>query len=396
MAGTPGVHRDERLPGLAVVLDPSAFGALLTRHLREHDSSMEVSDVRVLDVQHTAAGAAVLVRVNVRSSDFSRTGRQQLFVRVAPPGQGPPTPDPHLLARYRERREASTAIDSPIPVGALTIAEHGIAVYAYPVDPVLTSLVDVTDPLAVADALDDLWRARGVKVRKVQAETLSYTPEARAALRYEVLSESRDHGVPEIRHLVGKLQCRRSPATLFAGHWAIWKSTLGRVRVAPPVGYLAVAGLSLQEMVRGARLSDLAERGDFVKSVRQTARAIAGVHSLEIPLLAVRGADVEARSVTRWCAVLRRIRPALRERLDLLESRLVAELEARTRKIAPVHSDFHLANVLVDTEGVVLIDWDQVALGDPASDVGRFLGALRVSSLRTTGRVEALDDTGAA
>jgi Ser/Thr protein kinase RdoA (MazF antagonist) len=384
------------LPGLAVVLDPPAFGALLERHLRVHDASMVVSDVRIFDVQHDGESAAVLVRVNLRSAEFSRTGRQRLFVRIAAPGTELPAPDPHLLARYRERREAAATIDAPMPVGALTLDELGIVVYAYPLDPVLTSLVDVTDPRAVAVALNDLWRSRGVKVRRVQVETLAYTPESRAALRYEVHSESRELGLPEIRHLVGKLQLRKSPARLFAGHWAIWRATLGRIRVAPPVGYLAVAGLSLQEVVRGERLSEVAERGDFVKAVRQAARSIAAIHALELPLVGVRSAETEVRSVRRWLDVLRRIRPQLVARLDRLENRLVAELGARTRTLAPVHSDFHLANVMVDTEGVILIDWDQVAIGDPASDIGRFLGALRVTALRTGGRVDALDDTGAA
>ncbi len=395
MAGAPLAGEQTPLPGLAVVLEPPAFAALLERHLRAHDPSIAVGHVRVLDVQHTADRAAVLARVSLRSRDARRTGRQQLFVRVVPPGEGTPPPPAQVLARYETRRRAASPSESPLPLGALAIDDLGIAVYAFPVDPVLTSLVDVTDPEVMRVALNELWRRRGVKVRRVRIETLAYTPEARAALSYEVLSESRDNGLPEIRHLVGKLQRTKSPATLFAGHWAVWKATFGKVRVAPPVGYLAVPGLSLQEVVRGTRLSDLAERGDFVKSVRQAARGIAAVHALDLPLLAVRDAAKEVRSVGRWVDVLRRIRPLLGRRLDVLEARLVGELTARTRRCAPVHSDFHLANVLADAEGVILIDWDQVAIGDPASDVGRFLGALRVSALRTTGRAEGLAEAGA-
>jgi streptomycin 6-kinase len=396
MNGSAATVRDDRLPGLATVLDPPAFGALLDRRLRLHDPAMTVSDVRVFDVQHGESSAAVLLRVHLRSERFSRTRKQRLFVRVASPGEPLPELSPDRLARYDERRRSAAGEDSPMPIGSLALDELGAVVYAYPLDPVLTSLVDVTDPRYVATSLNDMWRSRGVKVREVRVETLAYTPTMRAALRYEVLSESRELGLPEIRHLVGKLQLLRSPARLFAGHWAVWRATLGRLRIAPPVGYLAVDSLSLQEVVRGERLSDLADRGDFVKSVRQAARSIAGVHELSLPLEGVRGAPSETRSVRRWLDVLRRIRPQLAARIDRLETRLVAELEARTRTVAPVHSDFHLANVLVDEDGVVLIDWDQVAIGDPASDVGRFLGALRVAALRIAGRSDALDETAAA
>ncbi|HVS03969.1 MAG TPA: aminoglycoside phosphotransferase family protein [Thermoanaerobaculia bacterium] len=396
MATDAALVSDDQLPGLAAVLDPPALASLLERHLRRHDPAAEVPEIRILDVQYSQRRAAVLVRAYVRCTGLRRTARQKLFLHVVPPEEGPPAPAARLLARYQDWRRAATPRLAPMPVGALTIPDLGIAAYAFPLDPELTSLVDVTDPLAMRVAVNELWRRRGVKVRRVRVETLAYTPGSRAALRYEVLSESRDNGLPEIRHLVGKLQQRKSPATLFAGHWAVWRATAGRIRLAPPVGYLATFGMSLQEVVRGTRLSDVTEHGALVKGVRQAARAIATVHSLDLPLLATRGADKEVRSVRRWIDVLRRIRPALDGRLERLEARLVAELEARVRKVAPMHSDFHLANVLVDAEGVVLIDWDQVAVGDPASDVGRFLGALRVSALRATGRIDGYAELGEA
>ncbi|MFV2068317.1 MAG: phosphotransferase family protein, partial [Pirellulales bacterium] len=57
-----------------------------------------------------------------------------------------------------------------------------------------------------------------------------------------------------------------------------------------------------------------------------------------------------------------------------------------------IHRDFHPGQVLVDGEGLVLIDFDLYAHGDPGLDVGNFAGHLIELALRKTGDPTALDD----
>ncbi len=191
---------------------------------------------------------------------------------------------------------------------------------------------------------------------------------------------------------MGKLHVRRPPARLFAGHWAVWRKSMGRVSIAPPVGYVAVAQLSLQEFLAGTRLSDLADRATFQAQLRETARGIGHVHSLLLPLLTVRGVEKELTAVDRWIGILSQIRPAYAGRLEHIGRRLRREVEERMRITGTVHADFHLANVLADDRGVTFIDWDQAAHGDPMVDVGRVLASLRVSSLRVHGTLDGFAD----
>ena len=212
---------------------------------------------------------------------------------------------------------------------------------------------------------------------------------ARAALKYDILSEDSRTQIPELRHLVGKIDARREPARLFAGHWAVWRSTRGRVSVAPPVGYLAVSRLSLQEFLTGRRLSDLTTAGELTGRARRAARDIARVHALNLPVIKQRSLGKEVAGLDRWTQVLAQVRPAQAQRLQRIRERLVSELSRRMEVKATVHADFHLANILVDKGVVMLIDWDQVAHGDPMIDVGRFLASLRVASLRLEGKPDA-------
>lgn len=383
---------DPALPGLSIALDLESLFGLMSERLPECRDGLEFLDGRVMDVQYRpGAGAHVLWKVRVHDQATGRSGRQLVFVRVLRDGEAIPAEPATLIAQYAELRK-STAMRHEMPLRTpwLPIADAGLIVHAFPLDPALPSLMTVGSAAAMKVALDRVWRARNAKVRRVRVSTLSYTPGARAAMQYEVLAEDRDTLLPELRRLVGKLDVQRSPARLFAGHWSVWRRTFGKVSIAPPVGYVAVARLSLQEFLTGTRLSDLAGEGEFIGRVRQAARGIAHIHSLRLPLLKHRGLEKEMASVERWTGVLSGLRPAQATRLARLSSRLRTEMSERMRVTATIHADFHLANILTDEHGVTLIDWDQVAHGDPMLDTGRFLASLRVSSLRINGTLDGL------
>jgi aminoglycoside phosphotransferase (APT) family kinase protein len=395
MSGVTTGVADPRLPGLAVALDRSALLELMSAHLPECRNGTELVDGRVADVQYVPGKAAqVLWKIKIRE-DGGRARPQLVSVKVLRDEDAAAAEPERLVARYRELRERrGMARTMPLRTPWLRIPPAHLVVHAFPLDPALPTLLDAMDPQAMREALHRAWQPRGVRVRHVHVDTLSYTPEARAALRIDVLSEDRQTGLPESRRLVGKLHVRRTPARLFAGHWAVWRRSVGQVSVAPPVGYIAVAQVALQEFLDGTRLSDLAGQPTFPALARETARSLAYVHSLTLPLLAHRGPDKELSSLRRWIGILSRLSPAQSDRLGRLEARLHRELAERTRVTGTVHADFHLANVLVTGRGVTLIDWDQASHGDPMVDVARVLASLRVSSLRVNGTVDGLADAG--
>ena len=213
-------------------------------------------------------------------------------------------------------------------------------------------------------------------------------------MHYEILAEDSRTRLPELRRLVGKIDVRRPPSRLFAGHWAVWKAGSKRVSMAPPVGYIAVSRMSLQEFVSGRRLTDLVGTGELAGRARKAAQAIARVHALNAPVIKHRGVEKEMSNVQRWGGVLSQVRPTQARRIQKLSDRLRRELSDRMRITATVHADFHLANILSDAHGVTLIDWDQAGHGDAMLDVGRLLASLRVASLRLNGKLDGLAAVG--
>ena len=388
------LSEDRAVPGLTLAMDRGALLSMLAEQLPECRDELELLDARVADVQYSPGCAAqVLWKLVVRDLQNQRTCKQLICVKAFRRDDPLPVPVAEHIDRYAAlRKQKEMARQMPLRTPWICVPAAHVLIHAFPLDPMLPTLIDVVDPRTMQEALHRAWRAHRVRVRRVRAETLAYTPGARAALRFDVLGEERDTGVPQIRRLVGKLDARRSPARLFAGHWALWRKSFGRVSIAPPTGYVAVAGLSLQEFLDGTRLSDLAGTGAFVGLLRQAARAIANVHGLTLPLLSTRGVDTEMRTVDRWTAVLARLCPANARRLEALAHRMRTELATRLRVEGTVHGDFHLANVMAGEHGITLIDWDQIAHGDPMVDVGRVLASMRVSSLRIHDRIDGFAD----
>jgi len=387
---------DPAVPGLGFALRADSLFELLTDRLHECRDGVRFLDGRLVDVQYTpGVGAHVLWKIRAYDPDTGRTGRQLVFVRALRVDEPIPAAPVELISKYRDLRASNgMARGMPFRTPWLVAQDARVIVHAFPLDPAMPSLLNIAHPEAMRVALQHLWQARGARVRRVHVDTLSYTPGARAALQYEVLGEDAGSQLPELRRLVGKIDARRPPSRLFAGHWAVWRAGSGRVCIAPPVGYVAVARLSLQEFLTGKRLSEITEIGELKGRVRKAAHAIATVHALEAPVVKHRSVEKEMSNVERWGTVLSQLRPAQATRLDGLSRRLRREVAERMRITATIHADFHLANILTDRNGVTLIDWDQAAHGDPMLDVGRLLASLRVASLRMNGKLDGLAAVG--
>jgi thiamine kinase-like enzyme len=61
-------------------------------------------------------------------------------------------------------------------------------------------------------------------------------------------------------------------------------------------------------------------------------------------------------------------------------------------KFCGIHRDFYPAQVIVRKGQLYLIDFDLYCQGDPALDVGNFIGHVTEESLRTCGQASALQD----
>jgi len=376
---------DRSLPGLGLALDPPRVLGLLTEAFDPGMPRPELIEAKAVDVRLSPGERClVLYRVRLRRPGQRHSVRDLLHVVVGRAGTVNASPPPRGVTA------------GGLPAGIIALPEAALELRPFPIDPGLPWLASAVDPEILRSRLEVVWAPRRRRVIKTQVTPLAYVPEARAALELRVLAEDSETGLPELRRLVGKIHGRRSPARLFAAHWALWRALGDSIGLAPPVGWVASLQLALQEWLIGQRLSEILGTPGASKPVRKAAYALARVHRQRLPLPTVRGPGREAAQCHRWAAVVQTISPRHAHRVGRLVDGLLAEIERRWVGNATVHGDFHPSNVLVDDGRVSLLDWEQIAFGDALTDVGRFLAALRVSSMRIAGRPDALGSLGEA
>jgi hypothetical protein len=169
------------------------------------------------------------------------------------------------------------------------------------------------------------------------------------------------------------------------------------VSIPEPLGVVPELGLWLQARVSGQPATVLLRGGDGVRVGARLADALHKLHRApaspgrrhttgdEIAILRERLQEIA-------CA-----RPEWAARLDR-----VAEACVRTasglKPPAPalIHRDFYPDQVLLDGERLYLVDLDLCSRGDPALDLGNFVGHVIEQALRERGDPSALDAPAAA
>ena len=376
---------DTGIPGLKTALDPDAVMQLLVDNFPEFREGSQALEARVIDVQYKPGRQCrILYRLKFRVPDAHRSRRQDIIIDALPAGEAPVAFPEELLARYNTYQGRHL-----LTPWAYDRKAH-ITIHAFPLDPVLTQLGDIMDGEIMKRRFHAHWRDRRIRVRRVTPSVLAYTPRSRATILYEILSESKDSDLPEIRYVIGKVHSSRPAWKLFAGAWSLWQASKMRVRLAPPGGYIGDLNMTLQERCTGIRLGDLAGKPSYTSAVRETGRSIAIVHGLSVPTVSKRTPQREIQSVERWGSVVAALFGERSSEIEKLRHDLASQLGARTEMKGLVHGDFHPANVLVDDNHITLIDLDQMALGDPLVDVGRFLASQRIAALRVHGNIGGL------
>jgi hypothetical protein len=267
-------------------------------------------------------------------------------------------------------------------------------------DPAMSSLAAALDPAEVRrrfrGRLRPLTGENGLPHLRTIRVT-RYKPGRRCVIEYD-LEVERPDAAPEMVTLIGKVRRLRSGKSGYRLLSALWEAGFGAdsadgITVAEPIGVVPEFRMWLQRKVQGQVATDLlaAPGGeDLVRRIAEAAHKVhrAGVlakrrHTMndELRILHERLPSV-ARSEPRWAWRIQRL-------LDACD-----RLGAGTLEPEPcgIHRDFYADQVIVAGPRLCLIDFDLYCEGDPALDIGNFLGHIREQSLRSLGDPEALAD----
>jgi Phosphotransferase enzyme family len=258
-------------------------------------------------------------------------------------------------------------------------------------DPEMPSIATALDPdeaqrqfehrLGHLAGEDGSFQLREIRVAR-------YKPGRRCVIEYDLEQ-------PEAMTLLGKVRVRRFGKSGYRLLSAFWNSGFDAdapdgIAVPEPVGTVSKFRMWLQRKVPGQAATDLLAAGD-VDLARRIAEAAHKVHRAGVPTERRHTMADELRILHKRLPTVGRAEPRWADRIErLLEA--CDRLGTATPEAVPrgIHRDFYADQVIVDGPRLHLIDFDLYCEGDPALDIGNFLGHLTEQSLRTLGDPEAL------
>jgi hypothetical protein len=216
-----------------------------------------------------------------------------------------------------------------------------------------------------------------------------HKPGRRCVIEYVFESELR---------VYGKIRARGTDVRSHEVLTSLWEAGFRPRRDAPfsvpePIGIVPALQLTLQRAAPGRLATEAVEEPKGASEMVKVANAIHALHTSDVQphrrhALADELGILEERlrSVAQTC-------PRWRGRIDRVYE-ACAELAFRLdgSQSTCIHRDFYPDQVLLDGDRLTLLDFDLFTRGDPALDVGNFLGHLIEQALRRYGDPARLRD----
>lgn len=235
----------------------------------------------------------------------------------------------------------------------------------------------------------------GGKLQLLAIRAVRHKPGRRCLIEYDVAID-RPGQEPKVATLVGKARARGLDKQTYEAVRLLWQSGFGDrsedgISVPQPVGMVPEFQMWLQLRLPGEPASRLLSGDGGEELGRRIAEAAHKLHTARVRPTRKHTIADELRILHERLPLVSRLRPDWEGRIERLlaaADRLGSSLP-RPRSTG-VHRDFYADQVLVDGERLYLLDFDLYCEGDPALDIGNFLGHIQEQSLRTFGDAHAL------
>jgi len=267
----------------------------------------------------------------------------------------------------------------PTPCPVVFLPESGCLIEFFPRDWGLPGLSQVIDPEKMAALLAQVGPAAEGAGRLATVEVLRYRLHDRCVLRYTM--EALDGGAP--REVIGKVHKSGALAVQAAQIQSLLQPQAAAygIIIPKPLKVVEEWGFLLMERVPASTLKPVVEQAQAPQQLtgvmELAAATLASLHRLHFESQKVRSLQTTLEALHRKAASLHLVAPLLAQQVDTLLQQ-IAQLGARCPTVAPpfVHGDYSPAQLLLDKDQIAVVDFDSSLLGDPASDVGKFMAKL--------------------
>ena len=235
-----------------------------------------------------------------------------------------------------------------------------------------------------------------LEVRRISV--LRHKLQRRCVVQYDLSLCSND-GPIEILSIIGKVRARRFGKEGYRRARALWDqgfttSSPDGISVPEPLGTVSSFRMWLQRRVPGTTLTEILSGPHSPLAVARVSDAAFKLHQTNLT-------PSRTHTLKDELDVLRKSLPVVVQRFPQWENRIGRVLELCERlagcvplptRTCPIHRDFYSDQLIVDGERIYMLDFDMLCCGDPALDMGNFLGHVSELGLRRYGCDAALQE----
>ena len=248
---------------------------------------------------------------------------------------------------------------------AIHLAELGMVGWRFPNDPAMPWLAQLMDSREIPE----------LGQQPVSAiEIVNYRPEIRCTARYRfAVSE-----VETARVVYGKTYADERGRTVNINLRALQSQFQSAVAFVMPqaLSYAADRRTLWLEGLQGQALAKLDFATGVAEKIPALANALAAFHQLTPPSLPVLTLQQQLQEWRKKADKLSHAYPAIQPALAALLIQL-QQNRPEFETLGLIHGDFHIDQLLVLPDGsLALVDYDELALGDPLQDLANFAADL--------------------
>jgi aminoglycoside phosphotransferase (APT) family kinase protein len=357
------VRRDHALPGLAILLDPEALAATLSQVA---PAAVPLGIPRTTYLRYKP-GLACLAAYETHVKGIPVTFHAQTYA-----------PEAH---EKFEKLTGPDEIPGPLGPGHIVLREHRLVVSAFPNDRKLKTLRQLAAPASLDRLLTKLLGPDPTGWDGARVHTLAYKPERRYVGRLDVGGGGDARAVLKIYTESAYPTVRRNARAFTAR---------GPLRVPARLGKSGWQHVLALEYLPGRVLSELLAAPDPATAAQAplelVARALAELHARSSPTVRQRPPRPPHDGLAELADAVAWLLPDCARQARSLAESLIAHLSRiEVPANTVIHGDFYAKQVLVDAADpgrIGIVDFDEVAPGDPWSDVANFVAHLESDALR--------------
>ncbi|MBE9198520.1 phosphotransferase [Nodularia sp. LEGE 06071] len=237
-----------------------------------------------------------------------------------------------------------------------------------------------------------LVKAQNMHLQKI--EVIRHKPGRRCLIEYEFIHDS-----GEIMTLIGKVRAKGTDYHSYELQKSLWDAGFADdsddgISVPEPVGIIPEWQMWLQRKVEGDIATRfLTQNNNNILIAKRIAEVAHKLHQTNIPPRRSHTMSDELRILHERLPLVIQQYPEWQARLEKILEKC-DHLGQNTPEAKPcgIHRDFYPDQVIIHNSRLYLIDLDLYCEGNPALDIGNYIGHIKEYSLRTFGNSEALHE----